>query len=67
MASPSPGAFDRANLWEGSDGHIVFVKLYNFIIGVMEHKVLDAAFPFKLEQLHEVMETRREVHSTPSW
>lgn len=30
------------------------MKLCNFIIGVMEHKVLDATFPFKLEQLDEV-------------
>lgn len=30
------------------------MKLCNFILGVMEHKVLDAAFPFKLKQLDEV-------------
>lgn len=30
------------------------MKLCHFIIGVMKDKVLDVAFPFKLEQLDKV-------------
>lgn len=54
VTTPLPQSFDRATLWEGSDGHKAFLKLCNFISGVMKYKVLDNTFPFKLEQLDEV-------------
>lgn len=49
VTSPLAGSFDRVTLWEGSDGHRAFMKPCHFAAGVMDDKVLDTAFPFKLE------------------
>lgn len=49
MTKPLPRLYDHVMLWEWSDEHKAFVKLNNFNVGVMEHKVLDVALPFKLE------------------
>lgn len=48
------GVYERETLWEGSEGHLAFVKLCKFIMRVMQNEVIDASFPLMLDHLDKV-------------